>query len=81
MHVEKRKSWRPAVKNNMRMIEAAAGVRCVSCFFLASPATLNFFDNPESLIFTTYKLSTVIFNFFKEERAVRINAVAIELMN
>ena len=36
----------------MRMIKAVIGVRCVSCFvrppatFLASPATLNLFDNP-----------------------------------
>ena len=41
------------MKNKMRMIKAAIGVRCVSCFvgppptFLASPATLNLFDNPE----------------------------------
>ena len=52
MHVEKRKSWEPAVKNKIRMIEVAIGVRFVSCFvgppltFLASPTTLNLFDNP-----------------------------------
>ena len=40
------------MKNNMRMIKAAIGIRSVSCFvgppltFLASPATLNVFDNP-----------------------------------
>ena len=42
------------MKNKMRMIKAVIGVRCVSCFvrpsatFLASPATLNLFDNHES---------------------------------
>ena len=55
MNAEKRKSWLPAVKTKMRMIEAAIGVSCVSCFvgkphtFLATPASLNFFDNPELL--------------------------------
>ena len=40
------------MKNKLRMIKAAIEVRCVSCFvgpppsFLASPATLNHFDNP-----------------------------------
>ena len=40
------------MKNKMRMIKAEIGVRCVSCFvgppatILASPATLNLFDNP-----------------------------------
>ena len=40
------------MKNKMRKIKAAIGVRCVSCFvgspatFLALPATLNLFDNP-----------------------------------
>ena len=40
------------MKNKMGMIKAAIGVRCVSCFVgppatcLASPATLDLFDNP-----------------------------------
>ena len=44
------------MKNKMRMIKAAIGVRCVSCFvgppatFLASPATLNLFDNPDHVM-------------------------------
>ena len=40
------------MKNKMRIIKAAIGVKCVSCFvgppanFLASPATLYFLENP-----------------------------------
>ena len=43
------------MKNKMRMIKAAIRVRCVSWFvgppptFLASPATLNLFDNPDDI--------------------------------
>ena len=61
MHAEKRKSWPPAVKNKRRMIEAAIGVRCVLCFagtpltFLVSPAILNLFDNPVTLLFKPIK--------------------------
>ena len=45
------------MKNKTRMIKAVIGVRCVSCFvgspptFLASPATLNLFDNPIIKVF------------------------------
>ena len=50
--VKKRKFYKKQDENNQK---AAFGVRCtcVSCFvgppptFLASPATLNLFDNPE----------------------------------
>ena len=41
------------MKKKMGMIKAVIGIRCVSCFvgppptFLASPATLNLFDNPD----------------------------------
>ena len=41
------------MKNKVRMIKGAIGIRCVSCFvgppptFLESPATLNLFDNPD----------------------------------
>ena len=41
------------MKNEMRMIKGAIGLRCLSCFvgppdtFLAPPATINLFDNPE----------------------------------
>ena len=43
------------MKNKMRMIKAAIGVKCASCFvgplatFLASPATLYLLENPGSL--------------------------------
>ena len=36
---------RSSMKNKMRMIKAAIGVRCVSCF-VGPPPTLNLFDNP-----------------------------------
>ena len=41
-----------SMKKKTRIIKAAIGIRCISCFvgppptFLASPATLNLFDNP-----------------------------------
>ena len=49
-----------------KMIKAAIGVRCVSCFvgppatFLASPATLNRFDNSVVILYYAHMHNIVI---------------------
>ena len=58
--LEKKKFYEEQDENDQK---AAIGVRCVLCFvgppptFLASPATLNLFDNPDiSLVGSLYSV-------------------------